>query len=81
MSQNRKIFKEILFSTFLKIHFFCSSKALRTIEITDEIPLTIFGALVPALDSEEFRLPWLTTQTDLRKEKLLKRTSSAYTKR
>lgn len=56
-----------------------SSKALRTIEITDEIPLTIFGALVPSLNQTEFRLPWLTTQTDLQKEKLLKRNS--YSKR
>ena len=37
--------------------------------MTEEIPLTIFGALVPALDSSDFGLPWMTTQTDLRREK------------
>lgn len=51
---------------FLRLY---SSKALRTIEMTEEIPLTIFGALVPALDSSDFGLPWMTTQTDLRREK------------
>merc|ERR1712130_73725 len=58
---------------FLRLY---SSRALREIEITDEIPLTIFGALVPALSEADFKLPWLTTQADLRKEKMMKRSST-----
>lgn len=35
----------------------------------NEIPLTIFGTLLPKMSETDFRLPWLTTKEELNKER------------
>jgi len=35
----------------------------------NEIPLTIFGKLLPKMSETDFRLPWLTTKEELNKER------------
>lgn len=41
--------------------FFPSADQLRSIQISDELPVSAFGELVPLLPESEFVLPWHTT--------------------
>merc|ERR1712123_224246 len=61
-----------------KVDQLYSGKTLIKIESVndDEIPLTIFGAQVPSLLATEFKLPWLTTTEDLRREKSQRRSDT-----
>ena len=51
--------------------FFSSAIDPEEIELVNEneIPLTIFGKLLPKMSETDFRLPWLTTKEELNKER------------
>ena len=56
---------------FPKITFYFSTIDPEKIEVVNEneIPLTIFGKLLPKMSETDFRLPWLTTKEELNKER------------
>ena len=56
---------------FLKMIFYFSTIDPEKIEVVNEneIPLTIFGKLLPKMSETDFRLPWLTTKEELNKER------------
>ena len=51
--------------------FYFSTIDPEKIEVVNEneIPLTIFGKLLPKMSETDFRLPWLTTKEELNKER------------
>lgn len=45
------------------VSFFPSVDQLKTIQITDDLPVSAFGEMIPLIPAVEFNLPWHTNET------------------
>lgn len=53
------------------VSFFPSVDQLKTIQITDDLPVSAFGEMIPLIPAVEFALPWHTNETTDESIKLL----------
>lgn len=53
------------------VSFFPSVDQLRTIQITDDLPVSAFGEMIPLIPAIEFTLPWHTNESTEESIKLL----------